>query len=185
MAVFLLPIIQIYTDGINDAEYTNAAVLILFVIMRILSNGRIPTNQVMEFAGRFKDTRSHAIIEMILNISVSIIAILKWGVCGAILGPIVALLFRGIVTIYYVNKKVLERSQMKTYKLWIINGLVLALVMAMFFVDNFNGLGFGELVLKGIIHAPWIVGLYIAVNFIFQRSAFRTLFEIFKGDEKI
>ncbi len=185
MAVFLLPIIQIYTVGIDDAEYTNATLLILFVIMRLLSNGRIPTNQVMEFAGKFKDTRSHAIIEMALNISVSIIAILKWGVCGAIIGTIAALLYRGTITIYYVNKKVLERSQMKTYKLWIINGLIFALVMAIFFVDNFNGLDFGRLVLKGITHAPWIVGLYIAVNFIFQRSAFRTLFEILKGDEKI
>lgn len=185
MAVFLLPIIQIYTSGIDDAEYTNAMLLFLFVIMRLLSNGRIPSNQVMEFAGRFKDTRSHAIIEMILNISVSIVAILKWGVSGAIVGTIVALLFRGTVTIYFVSKKILERSQMQTYKLWIINGLVLFLVMAVFYVDEFSGLEFGPLVLKGLIHAPWIVGLFVAVNFIFQRSAFRTLFEIIKGEEKI
>lgn len=185
MAVFLLPIIQLYTEGINDAEYTNVALLFLFVLMNLLSNGKLPVNQVLEYSGKFKDTRSHAIIEMVLNISVSVLAIFKWGICGAILGSAVALLFRAIVTIYYVNKRVLERSQMKTYKLWIINGLVFALVMCLFFVDNFSGVGFGELILKGIIHSVWIVGLYIAVNFIFQRSAFRTLLEIFKGDEKI
>jgi O-antigen/teichoic acid export membrane protein len=185
MAVFLLPIIQIYTDGIDDAEYTNAALLLLFVLMRILSNGRIPVNQVMEFAGKFKDTRSHAIIEMVINIGVSVVAIMKWGVCGAIVGTIAALLFRGTVTIHFVNKKLLERGQMKTYKLWIINSVIFALIMAIFFVDSFNGLSFGSLVLKGIIHAPWIVGLYVAVNFIFQRSAFRTLFGILKGEEKI
>lgn len=185
MSVFLLPIIQLYTGGIDDAEYTNATLLFLFVLTNIFSNVRIPSTQTMEFSGKFRDTRSHAIIEMILNISVSIVCILKWGVCGALVGTIVALVFRGIITIYYVNKKVLERSQMKTYKLCIINGLVFALVMILFFVDGFSGVGFGELILKGIIHSVWIVGLYLAVNFIFQRSAFRTLLEIFKGEEKI
>ena len=185
MAVFLLPVIQLYTAGIDDAEYTNAALLFLFVIMNILANGKTPIQQVMSYAGKFKETRSHAIIEMVLNLSVSVVSILKWGVCGAILGSVVALLVRAVITSHYVNKKILERNQMKMYKLWIINGLVFASVMAIFFVDNFSGLGLGELILKGIIHSVWIVSLYIAVNFIFQRSAFRTLFEIIKGDEKI
>ena len=185
MAVFLLPVIQLYTAGIDDAEYTNVALLFLFVIMNILANGKTPIQQVLSYAGKFKETRSHAIIEMVLNLSVSVVSILKWGVCGAILGSVVALLVRAVITSHYVNKKILERNQMKMYKLWIINGLVFASVMAIFFVDNFSGLGLGELILKGIIHSVWIVGLYIAVNFIFQRSAFRTLFEIIKGDEKI
>ena len=139
----------------------------------------------MSYAGKFKETRSHAVIEMVLNLSVSVVAILKWGVCGAILGSVVALIVRAVVTSYYVNKKILERSQMKMYKLWIINSAVFASVMAIFFVDNFSGLGLGELILKGIIHSVWIVGLYIAINFIFQRSAFSTLIEIIKGEEKI
>ena len=33
MAVFLLPIIQIYTKGINDADYKNTVLLLLFVII--------------------------------------------------------------------------------------------------------------------------------------------------------
>lgn len=185
MAVFLLPIIQLYTVGIDDAEYTNPMLLILFVIMNLLANGKLPISQVVDYSGDFKNTRKFAIIEMTLNVSLSIVGILMWGVCGAIFGSVLALVFRGIVMIYYVNKKVLGRSQMKTYKLWIINGLVFALIMAIFYVDNFSGVGFVDLILKGFTHAPWIVVLYIAVNFIFQRSAFRTLFEILKGDEKI
>lgn len=185
MAVFLLPIIQLYTGGIDDAEYTNATLLILFVLMNLLANGKLPISQVVDYSGDFKNTRIFAIIEMTLNVSLTIVGILKWGVCGAIFGSVMALVFRGIAMIYYVNKKVLGRSQMKTYKLWIINGLVFALVMAIFYVDKFSEFGFVELILKGLTHAPWIVALYIAVNLIFQTSAFRTLLEIIKGDEKI
>ena len=74
---------------------------------------------------------------------------------------------------------------MKMYKLWITNGAVFAVVMAVFFVDSFSGLGLAELILKGIVHSVWIVGLYLVVNLLFHRRAFKTLFEIIKGDEKI
>ena len=90
MAVFLLPLIQIYTSGINEANYTNVYLVLLFVIMNLLSNGKLPSNHVLEYSGKFEETRSHAIIEMIINIVVSVVAILFLGICGAILGTIVA-----------------------------------------------------------------------------------------------
>lgn len=178
MAVFLLPIIQIYTGGINDANYTNVYLVFLFVIMNLLSNGKLPSNHVLEYSGKFQETRSHAIIEMLINIIVSVFAILKWGICGAILGTIAALLYRGTMMIYYANKKVLKRSMFHTYKLWIINGAVFALVMIIFFVDSFSGLSFGNLLVKGIIHSVWIIALYITANVIFCKGLFNHLLEL-------
>ena len=181
MAVFLLPLIQIYTQGIEDANYTNALLVFLFVIMNLLSNGKLPSNHVLEYSGKFEETRSHAIWEMIINLSVSIVAILKWGICGAILGTIVALLYRGTMMIYYSNKKVLERGVFNTYKLWLVNGAVFALVMAIFFVDSFSGLSFVQLLLNGMLHFLWIVPLYIVVNFIFFKGAYKNLLELWRN----
>ena len=175
MAVFLLPLIQIYTSGIDDANYTNVYLVILFVIMNLLSNGKLPSNHVLEFSEKFEETRPHAIVEMIINIVVSVVAILIWGICGAILGTIVALLYRGAMMIYYSNKKVLNRSVFNTYKLWLVNGAVFAVIMLVFFVDSFCGLSFLNLLIKGIIHTLWIVPLYIAINFIFFKEAFKNL----------
>ena len=179
MAVFLLPLIQIYTKGIDDANYTNVYLVFLFVVMNLLSNGKLPSNHVLEFSGKFEETRSHAIVEMAINIVVSVVAILKWGICGAICGTIVALLYRGTMMIWYSNKKVLERGMFNTYKLWLVNGAVFALVMAIFFVDSFSGLSFGLLVIKGLLHSVWIVALYFAVNFVCNRQAFRLLRQLY------
>ncbi len=181
MAVFLLPLIQIYTQGINDANYTNVYLVVLFVVMNLLANGKLPSNHVIEFSGKFEETRSHAILEMIINITVSVVAILLWGVCGAIIGTIVALLYRGTVMIYYSNKKVLGRSVFNTYKLWIANGAVFALIMAIFFVDSFCGLSFVKLLIKGIIHTLWIVPLYLAVNFVFFKDAFKNFLTLWRA----
>ena len=118
---------------------------------------------------------------MIINIAVSIVSILKWGICGAIIGTIVALLYRGAMMIYYSNKKVLGRGMFNTYKLWIVNGAVFALIMAIFYVDSFSGLSFIALLIKGIIHSLWILPLYIGVNFIFFRKAFISLIELWRN----
>lgn len=177
MGVFLLPLIQIYTGGIHDAEYTNVYLCFLFVIMNLLANGKLPSNHVLEYSGKFRETQSHAVIEMIINITVSVAAILKFGICGAVFGTIVALLFRGTIMIYYANKKVLGRSQFATYKLWLINGAIFGFIMMLFFVDAFSGLSFGKLLVQGILHSLWIVPLYLIANMIFQKEVFKNIWE--------
>ena len=180
MAVFLLPLIQIYTQGINDTSYTNVYLVLLFVIMNLLANGKLPSNCVIDYAGKFEDTRSHAIWEMTINLTVSVLAILKFGICGAIVGTIAALAYRGTMMIYFSNKKILDRSIFHTYKIWLVNGAVFVLIMCIFFVDSFVGLSFFELLVKGITHFMWIVPLYIVVNFVFLRGAFKNLFELWR-----
>ena len=180
MAVFLLPLIQIYTSGINDAEYTNVTLVLLFAVMNLIANAKMPANGIIEYSGDFEKTRSYAIWEMAINITVTIGAILYMGICGAILGTIAALLYRGIVTIHFSNKKVLARSQMCTYKIVICNGLVFMAVMAIFFVDSFSNAPFLSLLLSGVIHSIWIVALYLVANFIFNKEAFKTIFELYR-----
>ncbi len=185
MAVFLLPLIQIYTSGINDAEYSNVFLVLLFAIMNLMANFKLPGNVVIEYSGDFEKTRSYAIWEMIINITVSVIAIICIGICGAILGTIAALLYRGIVTIYFSNRKVLKRSQMCTYKILISNGMVFALVMVIFFVDTFSGVSFLKLMIYGVINSIWIVLLYLFVNYVFNKSAFKTILQIYRGNKKV
>lgn len=185
MAVFLLPLIQIYTSGINDAEYTNVFLLLLFAVMNLIANSKMPANGIIEYSGDFAKTRSYAIWEMIINISVSVAAIIYMGICGAILGTVAALIYRGIVTVYYSNKKVLRRSQMCTYRIIISNAAAFVVVMLVFFVDTFSNVSFLTLLINGIVHSVWIVGLYLVVNFVFNKSAFTTIFELYRRNKTI
>ena len=69
--------------------------------------------------------------------------------------------------------------------MWLANGAVFALVMAIFYVDTFSGLSFGKLLLNGVCHSIWIAGLYIIVNFTVNKSAFKTLFQLYRGKNKV
>ena len=177
----MLPLIQIYTSGINDAEYTNVFLVLLFVLMNLIANAKLPANSVIEYSGDFEKTRLYAVWEMIINIVISVAAIMYVGICGAIIGTIAALLYRGIVTVYYSNKKVLKRSQLSTYKILLVNGAVFAGIMMLFFVDTFSNMPFLKLLLNGMIHSIWIAGLYFSVNFVFNKDAFKTVFELYRG----
>lgn len=184
MAVFLLPVIQIYTSGITDTEYTNTLLLLLFVLMNLCASAKLPANSVIEYSGEFEKTRSYAVWEMFINIAFSVAAIMYMGICGAILGSVFALIYRGIMTIYYTNKKILKRKQMCTYKILLSNGAVFAGIMALFYVDGFSNVGFLKLLCLGIVHSIWIAGAYLLVNFIFNRAAFGTLFAIYREGKK-
>ena len=184
MAVFLLPLIQIYTSGIDDAEYTNVWLVFLFVLMNLAANTKLPSHGIIEYAGEFEKTRSHAFWEMIINLVVSVVAIMFLGICGAIIGTLAALVFRGVLIIAYANKDVLHRTQMCTYKIVIANLAVFIIVMAVFFVDAFSGLPFWKLLVCGMLHTVWIGVLYVLVNLLLNRSAFKYMLEMLWSRKK-
>lgn len=178
MATFLLPVIQLYTKGVTDTNYYNPTLLISFVIMKLLTNSKIPCNDVLNFEGVFQKTRHHAIIEAVLNVTVSVVAINLWGIIGGIMGTIVALLYRGNMMIYYANKKILDRSLIKTYRKYIVNFTLFVIILMVLGVNSGTSASFAGVVLKCIIHALWIVPLYIVANLTIERGTISTIKEL-------
>ena len=172
MAVFLLPIVGMYTKGIDDADYINPLLMLLFALVSVLECAKLPVNQVIEYAGEFRETRSHAIVEMTVNITVSVAAVMKWGICGALFGTAAALAVRGVLAAYYANRFVLSRKMSETFKVWIVNLGVFAAVTFALGTDGFLGDSFGMFVLDGLKHAPWIAALYLAANFVLRKKVF-------------
>ena len=166
MCVFLLPLIQIYTGGINDADYINPTLIFLFVIAKMFSAGKLPASQVVEYSGHFNKTRWHAICEMVINLSLTVVGILLWGICGALLGTVAALAFRTVATLYYTNKKILSRSVMKSVIPLLANCAVFAFIYIIFGTTHFCDLKFLPLCLHGVLNMLWIVPLYFAANVI-------------------
>ena len=164
MCVFLLPIIQIYTGGITDADYINPTLILLFTVAKMLSAGKLPASQVVEYSGQFNKTRWHAICETVINLSLTVVGILLWGICGALLGTVAALAFRTVATLYYTNKKILSRSVMKSALPLLANCAVFAFIYIIFGTTHFCDLKFLPLCLHGILNMLRIVPLYFAAN---------------------
>lgn len=175
MAVFLLPLIQIYTGGIRDADYIRPTLLLLFAVAKMLSAAKLPANQVIEYAGAFRATRWHAVCEMGINLSLTVVGILRFGICGALLGTVAAIVFRAAVTLFYTNRKILGRSVWKSLGLLAANGAVFGGIYAIFGTTHFCGMRFLTLCLHGILNMLWILPVYCIVNAIVCPEAFRAV----------
>lgn len=126
---FILPFISCYTKGVTDIQYIDEKLPLLFIATYLLSCGRSAPNQVIYFAEHFKLTQGRSIAEMLINLVVSLIAVQRFGIYGVLIGTIAALLYRSNDIILYTSRRILKRSAWITYKRWLINLAVFAVIL--------------------------------------------------------
>lgn len=119
--LFILPFMKLYTAGISDINYIDKCLPLLFISTYLLSTGRKSSSQAINFAQHFKQTQWRSIFESCINLTVSLIAVFKFGIYGVLIGTIAALLYRTNDMIIYANKKILHRSPWITYRRWLLN----------------------------------------------------------------
>ncbi|MGV1024634.1 hypothetical protein [Clostridium perfringens] len=162
--------ISIYTNGISNVEYANKGLSILFVIVALLSAIRNPLAKMIDFSKNYKETKNQAILEMIINISITIISIKMFGIYGALIGTIVALLYRSNAIIIYVNHKILNRSTVKTYKKLLINTLVFIMFVIIDYFIKINVNNYFTLIIySGLVFICSNI-IFIICNIIINRE---------------
>ncbi len=164
VAGFLLPIIELYTKGVDDVVYVNPVMIIMFSITNLLVNIKTPPNQVLLFEGCFDKTRHHAIIEMTINIVVSIAATMKFGIAGALGGSIAALLYRSNAFILYTYHRILKTSCLTTYKRCAVNFSVAALIISLIGTQSCEAASYVSVCLRAGLNAIWIFLAFAAAN---------------------
>lgn len=133
-AVFclLIPFLRIYTRGVTDINYLDGYLPCLFIGVELLSFMRLLGLNTITYAGKFKETTPQTIIETVINIVVSLVAVMHWGIYGVLLGTIIALLYRFFDIVFYTNKVLLKRSTKKTFSIYIINILLFCIYATLF-----------------------------------------------------
>lgn len=129
--ILIVPFVQVYTFGIEDANYIRPLFATLLVIAEFLWSIRLPYSGITLAAGHFKETKKGAWIEAISNITISIILVWKYGIVGVAIGTLVAMLIRTIEFIYHTNKYILKRKQVTSIirvGVIIIQGIITILV---------------------------------------------------------
>ena len=107
--ILFKPFIEVYTANM-DAEYYYVGFPILFIIARMLVNLRIPSIVSINTAGHFKEVKRYAVIEAIINLSLSLILVHFLDIYGVLIGTIVGSLYRTPILIRYANKNIIKRK---------------------------------------------------------------------------
>lgn len=191
-SILIIPFLKIYTKGM-DINYIYPILPFLYIIIEVLQVGREAMIRTITVAGHFKNTLYAAIIEMVLNVIVSLSAvfILKYffgeiaGLYGVLFGTIIALLYRTIDINRYANHKILHRSSFKTNMIMVINIILYLIVIVIVKNINLNIVTYIDFINKGIVLTVVILAFYISVQGFINPKEMKEMFKLISNKLKI
>ena len=110
-----------------DADYDLPGLAILFVLAALIVGLRIPSIVAINTAGHFKQVKRYAVIEAIINITLSVILTLKFNIYGVLIATIIAGMYRTPVLIHYAYKHIYNQSIAPFFKKLLLGGAFFAL----------------------------------------------------------
>ncbi len=172
-AFLLVPFVLNYTRGIYDVQYEQWIFSNLLVLGQVIFCMRIPYNSMICAAGHYKQTQTSAIMEMSINIIFTAVLIKPFGLSGAAVGTIIAIAYRTISFIRYLNINILKRPIKKilfqiSVDVFSIAGIFLVTILARININPSCGyIDWGICAVYYFLIAFFIV---ILVNAIFFRK---------------
>ena len=170
-AVLILDFVGIYTKGIIDVNYIRPVFAYTIILAQFFNAIRIPYQLVVQAAGHYKQTKNGAIIEPIINITISVLFVLKFGLVGVAVGTLAATIFRTIQYSVYMGKNIVPRKIDSVIKRIIVSFLEAAIVIAII-----NILPFGEIdnyvawAGKGVITFSLCAATVLGGGFVFYKN---------------
>lgn len=181
MAILIMPFIELYTRDFTDAVYVRTEIAIMFVLVGIAQNIRIPSITLICAAGHYKETRWRAILETIIIISVSLLLVKPYGMLGVLIGSFCSFLYRGIDIVYYNTTRIMLGSWKRTLKRIVRNLIVLALLtLAGKPIMTMAMTGYVQWFMWAIVVAIAVIVVFGIVNVCFEPKEFRMLIKRLK-----
>ena len=90
-AMLIVPFVLVYTQGIVDVDYNQPLLGYIMCLAYWINIIRLPYQNVMETAGHFMQTKKMAIIEAVLNVGISCILVMMFGIVGVAVGTVIAM----------------------------------------------------------------------------------------------
>lgn len=133
MGILLFSFIELYSAKFDfGAVYLSKELVVLFTLSGVVQSVRIPSLTITLAAGHFKQTQVAAVIEVVLNLGVSLALVRLLGIAGVLIGTIVAYTYRSSFEIIYNHRNFVQHSYVTTIQRIIRNLLcfgVIALVL--------------------------------------------------------
>ena len=177
--ILIIPFVSLYTRSVNDINYIDPNLAILFALILLMNQIRIPSLITISVAGAFKETQNGAIIEAVINITVSLLLyfLTPLGLYGLLIGTVCSYVFRTSDVIAYVYRHLVNRSIYRLARLLTVNavtaaGLYVVLIMRL----PVNANSYIEWVLKAIVVSLIVTMTFGLVNYLFNIEDTKELF---------
>ncbi len=175
-AVLIVPFVQVYTKGITDAEY-RAPVFAFFMSIAFMAEGlRWPYYNMILACNHYRQTQSNYIVAAILNILLSVILVIRFGLVGVALGTLIALVYQMVWMAWYNAKNLIQWPFSESVKQFLVDVVSYATAYLLTFRLEMLSVTYTSWVILAVKCALiWIIVIF-AFNIIFCR---RYMYQIF------
>ena len=126
--LMIVPFVSIYTKGVNDANYIVPVFGAILVLAQALRCIQLPYNLVVLAAGHYKQTQKSSILEAVINIVISVLAVIRFELVGVAIGTAVAIFYRACFLAWYISKNIIDYD-LKKYIKHLVVDIVSVLIM--------------------------------------------------------
>ena len=179
--VLITPFVEVYTSGITDVDYIRPVFGYLIVTAALFSVVRNPYSSVTLAAGHYKQTRNGAIVECLVNLLVSIVFVINFGLVGVAIGTVIAMFIRTCEFIYHSSKYILGRSVLIPIRKIILMTIEMLMIIG---IASILPLSLNDDFLGWLVEAAIVFGLAcvicLPINVLLFRDDFNNIGTVFR-----
>lgn len=172
-AILIVPFVKVYTIDIKDTNYIFPLFGVLISMAQMLFCLRLPYNAMIFVAGHYKETQSSAWIETAINIVVSVALVFSFGLVGVAVGTLVAMIYRTIYLVFYLQKRIMMRPVRLFFKHIAIDIAVITLSFLATYNIHMKSNSYASWLLLALKVAPIVMIITALFNIIFYPDLFK------------
>lgn len=181
-AMLIIPFMSVYIKGVTDADYIRPMFAYMLTLAEALFCLRKPYNNVTLAAGHYRQTKKGAYLEAGLNIALSVILVIPFGVTGVAAGTAIAMGVRTFEYVRYLYKNLLEEKLTSFFARLLVNLVSSAVTIGISMLilpdatDSYLSFAFYAVIIATVCGVSVLL-----FNFIFFPSDIKNIFSTVRG----
>ena len=152
MAGLLGSFIRIYTSDVTDVRYLRPELVVLFPLLGLLQNIRIPGLTMICAAGHYEETRWRAVTEAVINLTVSIALVNRLGIVGVLLGTLASYGYRTFDVLFYNSRYLVKGVWKRSLRRLAVNGAAAGISLVIWYLfPKIPATGYGRWLVCAVI----------------------------------
>lgn len=177
----IVPFVLVYTEHMGDVNYNEPVFAALICLAYASYCLRLPFHSMILASGHYKNTQGIYIAGAAINLSLSMLAVNRWGLIGVAVGTIAAMLYQLLHMGYYVIKHLKVHSFLRSAKQYVIDGVTILLILCVTSVIPGTEATWLGWIFLAIQHAVVIAVCILAANLVFyNRESMQIIHKVMK-----
>lgn len=166
----IVPFALLYTKGVVDINYNRPLFGAVIVLAGMFDCFRFPYKQIINNTGHYKDTKRIAIAEAIINITVSVLMVIKFGLVGVAVGTLCTMAFGALSYSRYLTQNIIKINYFEVIKHILISLIIVLITWSASRLYMVNVSNFVEWIFFAFITGIISCLITVAVDLVFYKK---------------